>query len=74
MKSKLTQDQVAEIKGGDESCRVLASRYGVSAGRIWQIRQGDRFLVKQRKANRLWNAWPELKARLLKNQERRIGA
>jgi 5-methylcytosine-specific restriction endonuclease McrA len=56
MKPSLTAEQVAEIKASAESSGVLAPRYGVSATRICQIRQGEASKELKRAAQQRWLA------------------
>jgi len=52
----LTAEQVAEIKASAESSGTLAPRYGVSATRICQIRQGEASKKLKRAAQQRWLA------------------
>ncbi|MBZ5726363.1 MAG: HNH endonuclease [Acidobacteriia bacterium] len=62
MKARLAPGQVEEIRASAKSSGVLASRYGVSATRICQIRQGDAYLARNREANRKWREAPDNRA------------
>lgn len=42
-RSKLTENQVAEILASDENRFVIAERCGVSAGTVWEIRAGKKW-------------------------------
>jgi 5-methylcytosine-specific restriction endonuclease McrA len=51
---KLTEETTAQIRASGESSRALAPRFGVSASRIREIRQGEEGATKKREQKRLW--------------------
>ena len=42
-KTKLTEEQVREIRSSDQSCIILGKKYGVSRQRIWAIKKNKRY-------------------------------